>query len=349
MILPVCEDIPIRTYLYYALYNSIILTRKEFIPYLFNQYIQLIFFKDKSLPYISLDYYHIKSENSDIFEKEVISKNTLAVNNVNIIKYLINALNSNYYSIIYLNEYYIPNRGSYNLLEARYYMHESLIYGVDEEKEIFYCLGYNESYRYKKSEIPFKNLDMAFNDTHENNKLYLLKLNNSYIDYSLEVPLIYKQLKEYYSSVNSYEENKIINSIEILDVTRKDFLNAEYGLNALKYIASYIQNIIDGIAKMDLRCFFLLKEHKNFMIMRLEYLMTNYILKEKEGLDIISQYRIVNKYTNIVFNLFLKYNKRYDINDLYSMKNYILLIYNCEKHVLEILLENLELYITTGL
>lgn len=164
-ILPICDNIPVRTYLYHALYNSIICTRKELNPYLFNQFIQLVFFKDKSLPDISLDYYYIKAEYSDIFEKEIASKETLSRNKISVKEYLINALNSNYYSIVYLNEYYIPNRGSYDCPESRYYMHESLIYGVDEEKKIFYSIAYNESYTYKKCEIPFKNLEKGFNDT----------------------------------------------------------------------------------------------------------------------------------------------------------------------------------------
>lgn len=340
VILPIEKDLNVRTYLYHALPNSIIMSDKNYETYFYNQFIQLVYFKNNNVPKITLDFFHTKFIDLDIFQKEIISKQTLNNNNVNIDNYIINAINSGYYIIVYLNEYHIPTRNVYMHDESedtRYYMHENLIYGYDENAKIFYSLAYDYRYIFCTTEIPFENLIQGFNDTKENNKVISLKLNKSYPS-SLNLNLIHKSLIDYYNSTNSYKANKLIDYYGELDyLTPNEFDNAAYGLNAMKNLQICLNKTIATNASIDMRAFFLLKEHKKLMFKRLDYLNKNKILDIN---NILIQYGEVENISNILFNYWFKFFRRKNLDYINSMIDYIDLIYQKEKYIIELLLND---------
>lgn len=77
--------------------------------------------------------------------------------------------------------------------------------------------------------------------------------------------------------------------------------------------------------------------------MRPEYLLSNNILKGIE--NIINEYKLIDNYSTIIFNLLIKYSIKHNIDYLNNMKNYVALIYKSEKQVLEVLIENLERHV----
>lgn len=206
-------------------------------------------------------------------------------------EYIKNSIDSNRYLEIWLNEYYIKGLRAY---KERTYFHESLIYGYDEENRSIQMLSmYNG--KIKALDVPIADLESAWSEPADCCAIIRsLEYSPDENGYELDVTHICKELQNYLQGRNSTEDYmyiaqkeegvfglKVYDDILDTDIGRKEFLS-------------------------DVRIPFLLKEHKECMKFRIDYLYDDEILSSIEYLKINSIMQSILKMSKVMLSLVLK-------------------------------------------
>ena len=106
-----------------------------------------------------------------------------------------------------LNEFYIPNRAFYN---KENYFHANLLYGIDEEKQEIYILGYNDKYKLSCSVISFEIFLKAVS-TNYNDIIRTIEYSPNNTECFFDLKTFLYQLECYLASKNPTEnENNIL-------------------------------------------------------------------------------------------------------------------------------------------
>ncbi|MGN6712772.1 hypothetical protein [Anaerocolumna jejuensis] len=302
---------PIIGYTIHALPISIIMNYKECLPWFYSNYIQLVCnpnHKDVFLDFLTLCpifdnnywieflYPGIPWLNKNCIEEYVFYKNNLDIN-----EFIIQSINSENYIITALDEYYIPYKKSYQI---NHYLHDYLIFGYDSEEKEYDILGFDNSHHFGKSKINFDVISNTFNNSHERkingvDKLYynpikLLKINEDF-SFILDLQLIKNFLIDYLESKNSF-----IMFRSIRNITN----NLMYGISIYDELIKYFQND-DNKESYDIRALHILWEHKKCMLLRLDYIINTYNLKEFD--DIYKEFKYIEKQCMKLRNLLIKF------------------------------------------
>lgn len=78
--------------------------------------------------------------------------------NCDIIDFLRNSLKTGHYLYGPYNEQMIPQKEAYN---KRYYLHDYILYGYDDEQKCFLSAGYISNGKYQAFTIPYANMKAA--------------------------------------------------------------------------------------------------------------------------------------------------------------------------------------------
>ena len=271
-----------------AFVSSIIFSENEkYLPYLLSNYVQIIFYNQP--PYTWLNYY---GENWMLSKDGLIKQNT-----VNIPDFIMNkgefdmahiackCLNEGYYVYGPYNEYHIPGKPAY-LIE--YYPNDYVLYGYDDETKEFLSAGFvNEIYT--PFRIPFEAYKNALKiEGQQQDYIYYLSFNHR-LNLTFDIIGLKKRLYDYLNSIDPENSN---NSI---------------GLEAIRHLSLYIKEKIELREEFELRPLYAVREHKQLMMKRLEYMTENgYISADKALLnnykDVVEKadeaYRLGQKYSN---------------------------------------------------
>lgn len=206
-------------------------------------------------------------------------------------EYIKNSVDSNRYLEIWLNEYYIAGLMAY---KKSNYFHESLIYGYDEENRSIQMLSiYNG--KIKNLNVAVGVLLSAWSETAECCAVIRsFEYSPDGNGYELDVIHICKELENYLQGKNSTEEYKYIaekeegafgfkvyDDILDTDIGRREFLS-------------------------DVRIPYLIKEHKECMKLRIDYLYESEILSYTEYVKIDSIMQSILRMSKVVLNLILR-------------------------------------------
>lgn len=104
------------------------------------------------------------------------------------------------YLALYLNEYFIPGKSSY---QKRNYIHDKYIYGYNDDRNIFYVLSIADKGMYKKHEISYGNMQKAFCYYFWNHCFFAFQL-KEYDFTKTDTKKIKKQLRRYLSKRKNY-------------------------------------------------------------------------------------------------------------------------------------------------
>ncbi|MEF2246415.1 hypothetical protein [Paenibacillus sp. IITD108] len=254
----------------------------------------------------------------------------------NITKYIIDCIDMDYYIYTVVDEFHIPNTRAYN---KRFFPHSVLIYGYDTERQIYNLAGFNspegQPQKFRKFDLAFSEFEKAFvsiksepNHNHYHNNVYLLRYNNN-TSYDFDVNVVIYYLEDYILSKNSYyRESNYFNP------PQNEYIFGIEVLNELKKVYSS-----DSKCKFDVRPLYLLKEHKQLMLNRLNYFQTNEILFIPEQ---IKQYSHVVNESTISINLLLKYLITNELKLLSKIHEKLDNIYNLEMAILPTILNLLK-------
>lgn len=206
-------------------------------------------------------------------------------------EYIKNNIDSNRYLEIWLNEYYIDGLVAY---KKSTYFHESLIYGYDEEDRSIQMLSiYNG--KLKALNVSIEALVFAWSEPVECCAIIrTLEYSPDENGYELDVTHICKELQNYLQGRNSTEDYMYI-------------AQKEEGAFGLK-IYDEILNTDIGQREFlsDFRIAYMIKEHKECMKFRIDYLREKKILTSSEHLEMDSIMQNILKMSKTMLSLVIK-------------------------------------------
>ena len=309
-ILPICKNPPIKTYHHHAFTLGILLAdNKDIKPWYYSNYIQLIY-EEKNfcqLNFLTDCCFYT----SVLFQKQIISKQTLRKYDLRSAEFLRDAIRDGFYICAIVNEYYIPHKNAYHNYNN---LHDICIYGYSDY--MFNIIGYNKYGVYAEDTVSFSAIENSDPDF-----IYLLKAKpeNQYI---LDLPLICDGLTRYL---------KPENIAYVKQASPVDYNKKYFGINAYCFFSDHFEILKERPEKADVRAFELLREHKQCMLNRLIYLNENRIADLNNQ---ISNYQNIFNQTKKVKLVFMKYIVRKDAGMLPTILDEIMAIRDYEKAVL---------------
>lgn len=227
----------------------------QYFKWIANNYIQYKFNPEEPAPanyidFIKRDY---KSYSVHPFIKFTTDKQDLIQSVYNgIWNYVLTRLHYGYYIQLYLNEYYIPGSDSY---QERYYLHENLFYGYNEESEtvsiIHISLG-----KPVKREITKETLLQAYTGM----PAVCMEYDPDCDPYELDIFHIYTRLNDYLDGRNSSEDHVYLSE-------------TEKGICGIDIYQSFLHDSAGrSVFFSDIRVSYMLYEHKQCMKQRFAYL-----------------------------------------------------------------------------
>lgn len=141
-------------------------------------------------------------------------------------------------------------------------------------------------------------------------KIFIIEKRDDY-NYKYDHELMIRYLKEYTYSINS-----LIHYRGLVDIDE----SFAYGIETYDVILDYMEALIDGVTRLDIRPFHIMWEHKKCMTNRLKYLLETGCLNNEE---ILEQYKLLENEALVIRNVILKYQVAENKDLLLKVKNMI--------------------------
>jgi len=202
---------------------------------------------------------------------------------------------SDYYVYIKINEKFIPSSGY-----SKYFKHDLLVFGFDDEKELFTCISYNNG-KYR---------------THEINYIDFVKISK------LRMQLVYN-----FTAFNVKEGFEFSVDKCKLRITLSDFLKRRLFSSDIYRILYKKLNNKNVNKRIDYRNYKIIEEHKYLLLKCVEFL----------GFDeeLIGSFKDLCNISRKLFYLAFKYNNSYDQLVAQAIEKYIKTIEKSEQNLLE--------------
>ncbi len=282
---------PIYGYLHHAYHLSVAQRHPQFYKWFYCNYIQLEYNPTTDwLNFYSLD---IKKNYYPLLNVEVLSNTTIKINKVDILDFIINCVNNNRYIWLYTDEFYDPNKTSFN---TKHFVHESLIYGYDLNNRCFYSVGFNNKYLYATSIINFEDFVIAYNSVETHFEIRTFKPDTN-VSYEFDLINVKGLMEDYVYSNNSSLRNRMFGCNNNSDII--------YGIEIYKYLKMNFENPISSDYLNDIRPLHILSEHKKTMVSRIKFLYENKYIDSPE--TIINEFIDIEDKVLLLRNIQIKY------------------------------------------
>lgn len=253
--LPVC--IPqVYGFLHHAHKLSILLQDETYLPWFYSNYLQL--YTAEHSNEFKLDFYSFDGKyprhpgiNGNWFERELFLQL-----NQNLILFIKGCVDNGRYIEILVDEYYLSCKPAY---KEWHFIHQSLIYGYDDDRECFQVLGFSRAGDYRKIEMSFNEVEEAFYNSSIAGVGFFecgVHLDYSNTNPDLNLTVIKTYLKDFLNSTNSF-----------LTYTPS---GASYGLKTYNILSERFKE--EPSLGDDIRPIHIIFEHKKCMVNRLKYL-----------------------------------------------------------------------------
>ncbi|MDD4113710.1 MAG: hypothetical protein PHC56_11890 [Herbinix sp.] len=302
-----------KTYQHHGYQTGILLAHINCIEYLYSQYVQVFYsIKDKKMEY---DHSFFFSDDQ-AFIQYFCTFPMEYVSNGDIIECIKDFIKQDKYVYGNWNEYHISLKKRFHQYN---FLHNFLIYGFDDEKEVFLAVGYIHTGFWQEYEVTYREAcDALYDENNHNVNLQCFDVNR-YFNKSFEYDLFKTKLNQYYNSTevyNNFEPGPCIG-----------------GLNAWhEFIVNECERMkLKEIGKKE--SYFLFSEYKELMINRLEY------FRRQGGYDINLDW--ISGYTKLLYeskrtlNLVLKFNMQRDITLIDRIYNAVEYNIESERSLLE--------------
>ena len=240
----------------------------------------------------------IRKDFCPMIQEKKIKKGEL--NKENLIETIQEKIEKNKYCFFLLDMYYIDEW--WMKKKERYHCtHQSLIYGYDCEKKVFYIVDFFKK-KYQSISVSYELLVEAYisglSERSEMSEKYIcdevLKYYN--VDYTVDINLIKNQVEDFLLGRDTCRYN-------FLNLYQRG--NVSYGMDFFRIIQTYLNNMRYNNYKLDIRPFRFIGEFNEIMVDRILY------LKNENGYKIDcadEKFMEVAQINKIIVNLILKYN-----------------------------------------
>lgn len=154
----------ITTYLHRSIPLCAILSDERYYTWFYEHYIQL-FFITYNNSFSRLEFLEPKNNFEDIFDEKYLTYNE---QQSDIIEFIEKSIDSGTYLTINVDEYYLPQKGSYN---EHHYVHQSMVFGYDKSERKLMALGFDTNMVFKELEFDYDNFEKAYESAKTNYKL----------------------------------------------------------------------------------------------------------------------------------------------------------------------------------
>ena len=250
-----------------------------------NEYIDVIY---KPM-YNWYDYHNHFYSVWDCFEYKLMTSDLLSKNNINVVEYVVNALQLGYYCDIWLDTFYIPGKNGY---KQKHMTHGILIFAYCAKTQEFCGLSYNSKEQYDELRIPVKALYMGCSTSHFDHIALVKNKEDAIIEYNLQD--LCNKLKAYLNSI-CHDDNKRFSK-----KSSEQYYNHEA---SQKYIEEF-KKAADKDEYIHLTALYSFAEHKRIMQWRVKYISD----KESFPLNFDNIYFSTIEETEKLVNLGIKYN-----------------------------------------
>ncbi len=290
----------IRTYQYNAFLESILGIHKDYEEWLSCNYVQIMASKDFNYNTCVIKYLAASIFGCcPLLDSQGDEKKHIMPSLSTYVEYLDGIFRQGYYLYTFVDEYYIPNRVSY---QKNHFEHDILLCGREQDNYAY--LGYDILGNYTKGTLPAQQLYQAMRI--DNPCLLRLSLSNN--SYSFNIQKFIFMLKQYV-----YAEDSTKNLEVYLDMNKYSpiFYDNElnmplvFGIDVYARLCSLIDFYNETDVPYDWRVLHLLYEHKQSIYQKLEYLMRKGYLERNEAL--LLQYDAIVAKAKLIENLGLKY------------------------------------------
>jgi hypothetical protein len=289
----------VKIYAHHSLPVSVLLADQKNISWLNEHFVQLYSYQDSDKVF-RIDYIEYYLNYREVLDIILISyEKAEHIETIN--EFIINAINSNLCVSIYVDEYYLRNKGLYN---QSHYVRQLLIIGYDTDARVFTGIGYTKYIdrslegsgydKLEKEEIAFDELKTAYDEARIRFKadpkeyISLIGPKKNAHEYCFKIDRFLDRL-------DSYLNNKGFRPLQ-LAMGHSVYATLENALMSM---------INDGDEKVDSRAFFILHEHKKLLAKSFEYIMKKYDLPAN---TLLADYQsnVVNR-AQMLFYQFLRF------------------------------------------
>ncbi|MBT2282966.1 hypothetical protein J7E78_05360 [Paenibacillus polymyxa] len=333
-ILPI--ELPIvQTFLSHAYSLAILQNTISYKGWFFTNYMQLYTYYNRKNPLgdYKIDFFSCKGKYPDVpfFEYYKINKEIFVEMKNDIVEFSIQMLDKEYYIESGIDEFYWPNKKSYN---QKHYHHDNLIFGYNLTNRVFYYLGYDKNMVFGKYSVDFASYTDSFIYNKDSNLRMIKSYNRELFDadsryiyhdnLDFDIRKFAQYLSDYINSKNSF-----------ISHTGSDF--SIFGINVYYDIMEKI--ILDRNIGKDMRLYRLLWEHKVIMLHRLKYLSDVQIISNKDTL--CEEFSKLEREFFIVKNMAIKFLVNNNLDLLQSILKKIDTLARADKELCEKLLLSL--------
>ncbi|MCL6590889.1 MAG: SDR family NAD(P)-dependent oxidoreductase [Firmicutes bacterium] len=272
-ILPLKFQNEITSYLHYILQITVVLTDERLVPWYYEHFINIFTCMGpyNMLRFDFLEYEFIRNQ----FLTSIQFNYELLGDVPEIIPFLLDKINRGYYAIIYLDEYYLAEKHSY---QKKHLMRTSLIYGYNHPERKFLAFGFNEQQVLGKITLAYDQFLEAYEEGKvrfpdlapwaEKEALELLRFKNHATEYPFDLTRFLRRLDDY---LEARGDNSVIYHYELPDE------NVAYGAAVYTEVVRHLQNIFTtNQLTLPYVGFHFLAEHKKGIYNRLRYAASRY-------------------------------------------------------------------------
>ncbi|WP_408895199.1 hypothetical protein [Paenibacillus taichungensis] len=313
--LPMKKHDLISTYNIDASFVSMALSYESTEPWLCSNFIQLKSFKGSPQNF----FYESQHEyDTPFFAVQRIGKDLINKKWEDIIQFIIDSIDTNYYILMMINKKHLAVYKNLNIPE---FIHDVFIYGYDLDQKLIYLAG-----NFLKGKYSF--ITCSFDDIRS---AYIHSFKEGLFDWLYGVVLYqYRDTEKHKVDPDIRSRIKTLLG-HYLDSTHMNLLDlnrtTHYDREQLLYGHDVYRNVIDHYTSnednhIDIRPFHLFLDHKKFMLYRFNYLTTNQYI-EKKSIDLESLSELITL-TEIHRNLVLRFNITKDLklkNDILNRLN----------------------------
>lgn len=265
----------IRNYQYRAFLEVTLANHKDYETWLYSNYIQTVFWEN------AIDTIHYDFEGPTILGacelldyKKIDNpyKNKIFHSSIE------EAIKKNGTVYLFVDEYYIPNRKSY---EKNHYVHDALIVSYDEIKRVYSILGYDETYHFKKVSVTYDDVEKAFVNNQNRDKLYILAARDR--KYELDLKKMRAMLIDFVKGYDSRKHWEMYVDFDNADFDKQFYdvrrnSMATYGIKTYVKYKEYLLNCMNSNMKNDFRISYTIFEHCKIMRKRIEFLIRKEVI-----------------------------------------------------------------------
>lgn len=307
--------------------------------WIYSNYIQLVFQDPERFDNQPVKFFKVSWKSGLIWDADcpllicdTISRELMMENKIDIINFICNAIDKDQYVKVYLDEFYLPYRSSY---QWRHLIHESLFFGYDNEKKQLYGLAYitdANGYGFKEFSVDMNNVKQAFErvpimDSVQKNRIMCMSCNWEKF-YEFDLQEVKETIYEYLHSFHTDLKFVSINNANSYYV---------FGLEIYEKIINYYMTEECERTVIPLHIIY---EHKRLMYDRLKYMMENEYITKDEVL--LNQYLKIVKEAYLCKFLYIKWSIKNNVTGNGKFKDKITNLKNQDELLMKQIYQKIE-------